>query len=100
MAFVTNFYLGEHDEDAFLLDGIRSKQIEVMTLLFDRYSQQVYSIAFYFVQSSEKAENIMQDVLLRLWTDPSVYDRASLSLERWIIVTTLIEAKKLAAKKI
>ena len=41
---------------------------------YDRYSSRVYASALRVLRDPARAEDVTQDVFLRLWSDPSRYD--------------------------
>ena len=74
--------------DSALLAGIEGKDADAMRALFDRYAKRMYSVALRVLHCSEEAEDIVQEVLLQLWRDPSRYRSARGSLGSWLAVVT------------
>src|ERR1017187_5360409 len=56
--------------DARLLDGVRGGDQRAMTEIFDRYGRMVYSVALRVLQDPGHAEDVMQEVLLKVWRGP------------------------------
>ncbi|MEM8605059.1 MAG: sigma-70 family RNA polymerase sigma factor, partial [Cyanobacteria bacterium P01_H01_bin.121] len=67
--------------DLELLAALKSGDVSAFSLLYDRYVNLVYAIALRILGQPEEAEDITQEVLLRLWHQPDHYqpDRGSLS---------------------
>ena len=59
-----------------------------MAQLYDRYSPLVYSIALRVLGESEAAEDILQEIFMRLWRNPATFDSSRGSLPAWLAVIT------------
>src|SRR5437762_10506503 len=59
-----------------------------MTLLYDRYSSIVYAVALRVLGDTGAAEDVLQEVFLQLWRNPSAFDAARGSLGAWLAVIT------------
>lgn len=59
-----------------------------MAELYDRYSSIVYAVALRVLGDTGAAEDILQDVFLQLWRNPSAFDSARGSLGAWLAVIT------------
>jgi len=57
-----------------------------MADLYDRYSGVVYSVALRVLANTEAAEDILQDVFMQLWRNPSAFDSSRGSLAPWLAV--------------
>ncbi len=57
-----------------------------MVALFDRHSSVVYAVALRVLSDPAGAEDVMQDVFLRIWRKPPVVDAPSGSLAGWFAV--------------
>src|ERR1035437_6282692 len=55
--------------DARLLDDVRGGDQQAMTEIFDRYGRMVYSVALRVLQDPGHAEDVMQEVLLKVWRE-------------------------------
>lgn len=53
--------------------------------LWDRHARQVYSLAVRMLRDPGWAEEVVQDVFLRLWREPEKYDPARGELRRWLL---------------
>ena len=59
-----------------------------MAQLYDRYSPLVYSIALRVVGETGAAEDILQEIFMRLWRNPATFDSSRGSLPAWLAVIT------------
>jgi RNA polymerase sigma-70 factor, ECF subfamily len=74
--------------DTSLVSAIRSGDEQAMGQLYARYSSIVYSVALRVLGDSGNAEDILQDVFMRLWRNPDVFDASRGSLGAWLAVIT------------
>ena len=74
--------------DATLVSAIRAGDEQAMAQLYDRYSPLVYSIALRVVGETGVAEDILQEIFLRLWRNPATFDASRGSLPAWLAVIT------------
>lgn len=56
----------EADERAWV-DRIRAGEVDAFELLYRAYWQRLYAFAFRYMESKEDAEEVVQDVLFRIW---------------------------------
>ena len=54
--------------------------------LYDLYSSLVYSVALRVLRDAGAAEDILQEVFMRLWRTPSAFDSSRGSLPAWLSV--------------
>lgn len=73
-------------EDSGLLTRVQSGDQEAMTALFDQYAPLVYSVAMRVLKDSGEAEDIMQDIFIRLWREPGTFISGRGSLGGWLTV--------------
>jgi RNA polymerase sigma-70 factor, ECF subfamily len=74
--------------DTQLLSAIRSGDEQAMGQLYGRYSSIVYSVALRVLGDTGAAEDVLQDVFMRLWRNPDVFDASRGSLGGWLAVIT------------
>ena len=67
---------------------MRAGDQAAMTALYDRYSSVVYSVALRVLQDTGAAEDVLQEVFLQLWRNPSAFDAARGNLGPWLAVIT------------
>ncbi len=80
-------HFGNKYEESTLLSMLAQDSEYAFQLLFDRYRNNTYKVALMYIKSPVLAEEIVQDVFLKLW-----YQRKNLleirSLENWLFTLT------------
>jgi len=74
--------------DTTLVSAICSGDQQAMEQLYSRYSSLVYAVALRVLGDSGAAEDILQDVFMRLWRRPDAFDASRGSLGAWLAVIT------------
>jgi RNA polymerase sigma-70 factor (ECF subfamily) len=72
--------------DAALISRIRTGDQQAMADLYDRYSGVVYAVALRVLADTAAAEDILQDIFMQLWRNPSAFDSSRGSLAPWLSV--------------
>jgi RNA polymerase sigma-70 factor (ECF subfamily) len=72
--------------DLSLIAAVRSGDESGMAALYDRYSSIVYSVALRVLGDTAAAEDILQEVFMQLWRNPSVFDSSRGNLGAWLAV--------------
>ncbi len=67
---------------------MKSGDQSAMAELYDRYSSVVYAVALRVLGDTMAAEDVLQEVFLQLWRNPSAFDAARGSLGGWLAVIT------------
>ena len=62
------------DEDAALVALLATDEVTALEQLYDRYSALVFSIALRVLHDHTLAEDVTQEVFLRLWRQPASFD--------------------------
>ncbi len=70
------------------MDQLRRKQPDALSRIYDLYSTMVYSIAMRVLRDGGAAEDVMQEVFLKLWQQPEVFAAHRGSLCGWLAVVT------------
>ena len=70
--------------DEALMFGLVNRDVAALETLYDRYSTLVYSVAARVVSDRGLAEDIVQEVFLRLWRRPNSYDSSHGRFAAWI----------------
>jgi RNA polymerase sigma-70 factor (ECF subfamily) len=70
------------------MQQIRQKDPDALEKLYDRYEQMVYSFAYRIVKDSMAAEEVMQELFMRIWKNPEQYDSAKGKLSTWMFTVT------------
>ncbi|MGH9783210.1 MAG: sigma-70 family RNA polymerase sigma factor [Terriglobia bacterium] len=71
--------------DAALMEELARQSPRALEQLYDRYSRAVYSLALRITRQSATAEEIVQDVFLRLWRNAHAYQPSRGPLEPWLL---------------
>lgn len=72
--------------DAALVLALRSGNQEAMAQLYDRYSSVVYAVALRVLGDTGAAEDVLQEVFMQLWCNPSAFDSSRGNLAPWLAV--------------
>lgn len=72
--------------DSALVVAIRSGDQSAMGTLYDRYSPIVYAVALRVLGDTGSAEDVLQDVFMQLWRNPTAFDASRGSLGAWLAV--------------
>ena len=65
---------------------MRSGDESAMAMLYDRYSALVYSVALRVLADTGTAEDVLQEVFMQLWRNPSLFDSSRGNLGAWLAV--------------
>ncbi len=79
-------YTGFRDED--LVDRLAGHDLGAFGALYDRYSDLVYSVSLRVVADAQVAEDVAQDVFLRLWRRPEQFDVKRGKFVTWLLSVT------------
>src|SRR5438094_10410029 len=71
-----------------LMDGLLAGRIAALEQLYDRYSALVFSVSLRVLYDWQLAEDVTQEVFLRLWQRPQSYDPARGRLLSWLMSVT------------
>jgi hypothetical protein len=69
-----------------LIARLRNDEPQALSELHNRYAKVVYALAFWALQDSVAAEEVLQNVFLRLSRNPEEFDAGSGSLISWLMV--------------
>jgi len=73
-------------EEMRLVARVRAGDQQALAELYDRYSSVVYAVALRVLQDAAAAEDVLQDIFLRLWRNPDAFDASRGSLAAWLAV--------------
>lgn len=79
-------YSGLDDES--LLRLIAYAKTEALGAFYDRYSRLVYSLALFILSDAESAEEVTQDVFLRIWEKAETYRPEQAKVSTWLTSVT------------
>lgn len=71
--------------DEQLVLRVQQQDVVAFTLLFDRYGPTVYSLAGHMLGASTQADDVVQEVFLRLWQAAAQFDPARGSFRSWLL---------------
>jgi len=74
-----------------LLAAVKARESNALQRLYDRFGQQVYSLAYAVAQNREAAEEITQDVFLKVWNKVEQYDPGT-NFRAWLLRMTRNQA--------
>ena len=74
------------DADVDLLARVTRGDERAMAVLFDRYSKIVYSVSLRVLRDTAAAEDVMQEIFMQIWRNPSSFVAAKGSLGGWLSV--------------
>lgn len=77
----------QYDEasDEQLLHALADKADRAMNLLYQRYSSQLYSLAYRMVGNHTAAEDLLQEVFLSIWRNATSYAPHCGSVRNWLL---------------
>jgi RNA polymerase sigma-70 factor, ECF subfamily len=71
--------------DGDLIEQVRKRGSEALGILYDRYGQVVYSLFLRTARDAATAEDLAQELFLRIWNRAQTYDPQKGSLGVWIL---------------
>jgi RNA polymerase sigma-70 factor (ECF subfamily) len=74
------------EEDGELLTRVLRGDERAMAVLFDRYSKIVYSVSLRVLRDTASAEDVMQEIFMQIWRNPSSFVSTKGSLGGWLAV--------------
>lgn len=76
------------EDDAALLAKMQRGDEHAMAALFDRYSKIVYSVALRVLRDPAAAEDVLQEVFMQIWRNPTSFIATKGSLGGWLAVVS------------
>jgi RNA polymerase sigma-70 factor (ECF subfamily) len=70
-----------------LLARVARQDVAALSELYDRYAPRVYGLLARVLPSSSPAEEILEGVFVRLWTESPTVSRGGGSVAAWLVVT-------------
>lgn len=74
--------------DAELVAALGNGDLRALELLYDRYSTLVFSVSVRVLRDAHLAEDVVQEVFIRLWRQPTSYDPARGRFISWLMSVT------------
>lgn len=75
-------------EDVELMAELAAGSVYALERLYDRYSALVFSVSVRILRDSQLAEDVVQEVFLRLWRQPASFDPARGRFISWLMSVT------------
>ena len=75
---------GQPEDDAALVARVAAGDQDALGLLYDRFSQAIYSLCLRIVHEGATAEELTQEVFVRLWRSAASFDAAKGRLSTWL----------------
>jgi len=75
------------DEAQVVAEIVRGDK-DALVRVYDEYSSLVYGVALRVLQNVQAAEDVVQEVFLQLWRNPSAFDARRGRLAAWLSVMT------------
>lgn len=89
-----------HDlDDLELVRLIQNSELEAFSEFYDRYVNLIYSIAYNILGSQPLAEDVTQDVFLKIWLKIDNYEPNKAKISTWLSSITRNRAIDLARKR-
>jgi RNA polymerase sigma factor (sigma-70 family) len=71
-----------------LVIGLQNKSDDAFSVLYDDYAATLFGIAFKIVKSKTAAQEILQDVFVKIWKHIDMYDATKGTLFTWMLNIT------------
>jgi len=85
--------------DAVLYDRVKHGDQSALELLYDRYEKILYSFAFKLTSNIDVAEEVVQEVFIKLWKGRGIYDETKGKFSSWILTIARNTAIDLIRKR-
>ena len=76
------------DVDVTILQRIRQGEEPALAELYQRYVQVLFSLCMRILQSSEEAEDLMQEIFLQVWNKADTYQSNKGTVYTWLVTIT------------
>jgi len=70
-----------------LLERVARQDVAALSELYDRYAPRVYGMTAQILPSRAAAEEILQDLFVRLWTESPSLSQEGVSVAAWLVMT-------------
>ncbi len=81
--------LGEVDcaslDDVELVERLGTRDARAFEVLYDRYIRLAFAVALRVLSDRERAEEVVQDVYVKLWRQPGLFDPARGAFRPWLL---------------
>ena len=76
--------LSTDESDEALVERVKAQDVAAFTLLYDRYAPAIYALAAHLLTPTD-AEEVVQEVFLRLWNKADRFEAQSGSFKPWFM---------------
>ncbi len=74
--------------DQQLMMRLAERDADALTAIYDRYARPIYSLAIKIMGKPERAEEVVQEVFIKLWRKPYSYDAQRGAFINWVLGVT------------
>ncbi|WNS78410.1 sigma-70 family RNA polymerase sigma factor [Domibacillus sp. DTU_2020_1001157_1_SI_ALB_TIR_016] len=78
--------MGEQDYE--LYQRLQQSDKRALELLYERYEKLLFSFAFRMTGRRDLSEEIVQEVFIKVWTKPDLYDQSKGKFSSWLLTIT------------
>jgi len=75
-------------DDLKLYERVRAQDKHALEALYDKYERLLYSFSYKMVTDPEAAEEIVQEVMIKLWKGKGVYSPEQGKFSSWLLTVT------------
>lgn len=68
-----------------LIKELLKKDDKSFTLLYDNYSKSLYGVIFNLIKNREEAEDVLQEVFVKIWNNIETYNESKGRLYTWML---------------
>ncbi len=79
---------GDSPPDPELMRQVAGRDGEALAVLYDRYSPRVYGLCLRILSEAQLAEDILQEVFVRVWERASLFEPSRGSVAAWVMGIT------------
>lgn len=72
-------------EQETLLKELLKKEDKSFTILYDNYSKSLFGVIYNLVRNTEEAEDVLQEVFVKIWKNIDSYDESKGRLYTWML---------------
>lgn len=77
--------MGNVLSDIHLILRVQQRDIDALKVLYDRYERVLFSQAMKILGNPQEAEEVVQDVFLKLWNKSALYDPRKPHVSAWLL---------------
>ena len=85
LAAIGNIAHGNADEEVQLMKRIKSRDAEALEELYGLYNRLLFSMVISIVKKREEAEDMLQEIFLKVWNKADSFDEERGNVYSWIV---------------